>query len=132
MLLEVPVHVGFDGILLEDRFEIDPIDSTKFDGRLLVDFWSTFPVQVESHLVYTVNNTSQTEIVRDIVIDPGNMDLGQPGHGFMEIPANDSLLVPGATVDVIVYVSTDGAVVFDGTEDVRVQIRAEGTYLIEE
>ena len=71
-------------------------------------------------------------IVRDIVIDPGNMDLGQPGHGFVEIPANDSLLVPGATVDVTVHVSTNGAVVFDGTEDVRVQIRAEGTYLIEE
>lgn len=132
VLLEVPVQVGFDGLLLEDSFEIDPIDSTKFDGRLLVDFWSTFPVQVESHLVYTVNNTSQTEIARDVVIDPGNMDLGQPGHGFMEIPANDSLLVPGATVDVTVYVSTEGAVVFDGTEDVRVQIRAEGTYLIEE
>ncbi|MBI48782.1 MAG: hypothetical protein CL850_00620 [Crocinitomicaceae bacterium] len=132
ILLELPIHVGFDGLLLEDSFEIDPIDSTSFDGRLLVDFWSTFPVQVESHLVYTVNNTSQTEIVRDVVIDPNNMDLGQDGHGFVEIPANDSLLVPGATVDVTVYVSTEGAVVFDGTEEVRVQIRAEGTYLIKE
>ncbi len=132
VLLEVPVYVGFDGLLFEDSFEIDPIDSTKFDGRLLVDFWSTFPVQVESNFVYSVNNTSQTEIVRDVVIDPRNIDLGQPGHSFVEIPVNDSILIQGATVDIAVYANTDGAVVFDGTEYVRVQIRAEGIYLIEE
>ena len=35
--LEIPLNVGVDGVVLEDSFEIDPMDFPKFDGHLLVD-----------------------------------------------------------------------------------------------
>ena len=133
LLLEVPLNVGFDGLILEDSFDIEAFaDMPKFDGSLHVDFYSTFPVQVNSNLVYTANDSTETVISRDVVIDPVNNLLDQPGHGYVEIPVNQSLVENSRKIDETVYVSTEGAVTFYGDEDVRVQVRIEGTQLIEE
>lgn len=130
--LEIPLNVGVDGVVLEDSFEIDPMDFPKFDGHLLVDLWSTFPANVIADLDYMVNDTLGTVVSVDAEIEPGSIQLNQPAHGFFEIPVNQDIMEPGGTIHVTLYVNTNGAVEFTGHEDVRVQVRVEGTQLIEE
>ena len=45
---------------------------------------------------------------------------------------NEAVVKPGGMMYLSLNVSTEGAVEFTGTEDVRVQIRIEGTQLIQE
>lgn len=79
-----------------------------------------------------VNDTLGTVVSVDAEIEPGSIQLNQPAHGFFEIPVNQDIMEPGGTIHVTLYVNTNGAVEFTGHEDVRVQVRVEGTQLIEE
>jgi hypothetical protein len=129
--LEIPLKLGLDGVVLEEVYIIDPMDFPKFDGRLLVDLTSTFPVEVIADIDYVVNDEDGT-----IVSISGNIDAGSAypevsQHGLLVIPLNEETVSPGGSVYVSLTASTEGAVTFTGYENVRVQIRIEGTQLIE-
>jgi hypothetical protein len=129
--LEIPLKLGLDGVVLEEVYIIDPMDFPKFDGRLLVDLTSTFPVEVIADIDYVVNDEDGT-----IVSISGNIDAGSSypevsQHGLLVIPLNEETVSPGGSVHVSLTASTVGAVTFTGYENVRVQIRIEGTQLIE-
>ena len=47
------------------------------------------------------------------------------------IPLNEETVSPGGSLHVRLTASTEGAVTFTGYENVRVQVRIEGTQLIE-
>jgi hypothetical protein len=130
--LEIPFRVGVDGVVLEDSYVLDPMDFPKFDGHLLIDMWSTFPAVVSAELEYVVNDIDGTIITVDAEIEAGDLQTNTLGHGFFEIPINEAIVEPGGIMNVTISVSTEGAVVFTGDEDVRVQVRIEGTQLIEE
>ena len=133
LLLEIPLQVGFDGVVLEDSYVLDPSDDfPEFEGKLLVDMWSTFPVSVNASIEYISNNKDGTIVQGDLALNAGELLLGQPSHGFIEFDVDKGIIDPGGTINVTLYVETEGIVEFDGTEDVRVQVRANGTYLIEE
>ncbi len=129
--LDIPLKLGLDGVVLEEVYSIDPMDFPKFDGRLLVDLTSTFPVDVIADIDYVVNDEDGT-----IVSISGNIDAGSAypevsQHGLLVIPLNEETVSPGGSVYVRLTASTDGAVTFTGYENVRVQIRIEGTQLLE-
>lgn len=130
--LEIPFRVGIDGVVLEESYVLDPMEFPKFDGHLLVDMWSSFPATVTAELDYVVNDVDGTVISVFAELGPGDLQMNTLGHGFFEIPVNEAILEPGGTINVTISVSTEGAVVFTGEEDVRVQVRVEGTQLIEE
>ena len=129
--LDIPLKLGLDGVVLEEEYSIDPMNFPKFDGRLLVDLTSTFPVEVLADIDYVVNDEDGT-----IVSISGNIDAGSAypevsQHGLLVIPLNEETVSPGGSVYVRLTASTDGAVTFTGYENVRVQIRIEGTQLLE-
>ena len=133
LLLEIPLQVGFEGVVLEDSYVIDPSDDfPEFEGKLLIDMWSTFPVSVNASIEYVSNNEEGTVVQGDLALNAGELLIGQPAHGFIELDVDKGIIDPGGTINVTLYVETEGIVEFDGTEDVRVQVRANGTYLIEE
>ncbi|MBM72598.1 MAG: hypothetical protein CL847_07435 [Crocinitomicaceae bacterium] len=133
LLLEIPLNVGFEGIVLDDSYVLDPSsDFPEFDGQLLIDMWSTFPVSVDATFEYVSNNEEGTTVYGDLALNSGKLLLDQPAHGFMELQVDKGIVDPGGTINVTVYLETKDAVEFDGTEDIRVQVRAKGTYLIEE
>ena len=44
--IEIPFRMGLDGVVLEEVYILDPLEFPQFDGRLLIDLTSTFPVEV--------------------------------------------------------------------------------------
>jgi len=54
-----------------------------------------------------------------------------PSHALLIIPLNQAIVEPGGNVYVSLTVRTDGAQTFTGYENIRVQVRIEGTQLIE-
>ncbi|MAO45945.1 MAG: hypothetical protein CL823_02230 [Crocinitomicaceae bacterium] len=131
--LEIPLNVGIDGVVLVDSFEVDAIDDfPMFDGHLLVDLWSTFPASITADFDYHVNDTLNTVVSADAILGAGDLETNYAAHGFFEVPVNEAVVKPGGMMYLSLNVSTEGAVEFTGTEDVRVQIRIEGTQLIQE
>jgi hypothetical protein len=66
----------------------------------------------------------------------GNIEAGSSypevsQHGLLVIPLNEETVSPGGSLHVRLTASTEGAVTFTGYENVRVQVRIEGTQLIE-
>ena len=130
--IEIPIRLGADGVILEEQYTIDPAEFPQFDGRLLIDLYSTFPVSLSANVEYVVNDTLGTVVSVSSEIGPGSTITGYIAHAFAEIPINRRIIEPGGELFVTLDVSTEGAVPFTGYEDVRVQIRIEGTQLIEE
>jgi hypothetical protein len=129
--LDIPFKLGLDGVVLEEVYIIDPMNFPKFEGRLLVDLTSTFPVEVVAEIDYVVNDEDGT-----IVSMIGNIEAGSSypevsQHGLLVIPLNKETVSPGGSLHVRLTASTEGAVTFTGYENVRVQVRIEGTQLIE-
>ena len=81
---------------------------------------------------YVVNDTLGTIVSVSSEIGLGSSLTGVIAHAFAEIPISQATVEPGGEIFVTLNVNTDGAVPFTGYEDVRVQIRIEGTQLIEE
>ena len=130
--IEIPIRLGADGVILEEQYTIDPAEFPQFDGRLLIDLYSTFPVSLSANVEFAVNDTLGTVVSVNSEIGPGSSITGVIAHAFAEIPISQATIKPGGELFVTLDVSTDGAVPFTGYEDVRVQIRIEGTQLIEE
>lgn len=128
----VPMRIGVDGIILEESYDIDPMEFPNFDGKLLIDLWSDFPVAVDATAEYLVNDNSGTVETVNAIIEAGNAQVNLVSHSYLEIPVNQSMIDPGGTVSVTVDVETNGAVTFTGAENIRVQIRVEGTQTIAE
>jgi hypothetical protein len=128
----VPMRIGASGIVLEESYEVEPMDFTNFEGRLLIDLWSDFPVNVGADVNYAVNDSLGTVEVVEAEIAAGNAVLGIISHSFIEIPFDQTMVESGGTVDVVVDIHTDGAVEFTGTETIKVKVRVEGTQLIAE
>ena len=126
------MRIGANGIILEESYEVEPTDFVNFEGRLLIDLWSDFPVTVGADVSYAVNDSLGTLETVDAEIAAGNATLGVVSHSFIEIPVDQNMVESGGTVDVVVDVATDGAVEFTGTETIRVKVRIEGTQLIAE
>ncbi|MDG2363099.1 MAG: hypothetical protein P8L80_03240, partial [Flavobacteriales bacterium] len=129
--LDIPLKLGLDGVVLEEEYIIDPMNFPKFDGRLLVDLTSTFPVEVIADIQYVVNDEDGTRVSISGNIDAGSAYPEVSQHGLLVIPLNEETVSPGGSVYVRLTASTDGAVTFTGYENVRVQIRIEGTQLLE-
>jgi hypothetical protein len=129
--IEIPFNMGVDGVVLEENYTIDPMDFPKFDGRLLVDFTSTFPVEVIADIDYVVNDSISTIVSVDAVIEAGRSFPDTPAYSHIEIPVNQAIIEPGGTIHLVLTVRTDGAQIFTGYENIRVQVRVEGTQLIE-
>ena len=133
LLLEIPLSLGFEGLVLEDSYVLDPSDDfPEFEGKILIDMWSSFPVSVNASVEYVSNNEDGTVIQADLALNAGKVLLGQPSHGFLELDVDKGMIDPGGIINVTLYVATEGVIEFNGLEDVRVQVRANGTYLIEE
>jgi len=130
--IEIPLRLGAEGVILEEQYTIDPADFPQFDGRLLIDLYSTFPVSLSADVEYVVNDTLGTIVSVSSEIGLGSSLTGVIAHAFAEIPISQATVEPGGEIFVTLNVNTDGAVPFTGYEDVRVQIRIEGTQLIEE
>ena len=129
--LEIPLKMGMNGVVLEEVYVIDPMDFPKFDGRLLVDLTSTFPVEVVAEIDYVVNDEFSTIVSMSGNIEAGSSYPEVSQHGLLVIPLSEETISPGGSVYVRLSASTEGAVVFTGYESVRVQVRIEGTQLIE-
>lgn len=129
--LEIPLRMGLDGVVLEEVYVIDPMEFPRFDGRLLVDLTSTFPVEVVADIDYVVNDEDGTIVSMSGHIDAGSSYPEVSQHGLLVIPLNEETIAPGGSVHVRLTASTAGAVTFTGYENVRVQVRIEGTQLVE-
>ncbi|PCJ80087.1 MAG: hypothetical protein COA49_10050 [Bacteroidetes bacterium] len=129
--IEIPFHMGVDGVILEESYTIDPMDFPNFDGMLLVDFTSTFPVEVIADIKYVVNDSIGTVVSIDGVIEAGMSFPETPAYSLVEIPINQAIIEPGGEIFLVLTVRTDGAQIFTGYENIRVQVRIEGTQLIE-
>ncbi len=129
--LEIPFKLGLDGVVLDETYVIDPMNFPKFDGSLLVDLTSTFPVEVLAEIIYTVNDEEGTVVTMTGNIDAGSSYPEVGKHGLLVIPMTEETISPGGSVHVKLIASTAGAVTFTGYENVRVQVRIEGTQLIE-
>jgi hypothetical protein len=129
--IEIPFRMGLDGVVLVDSFSIDPMELPNFDGRLLIDFTSTFPVEVIADVDYKVNDVDSTIVSLNTIIDAGSSYPEMPAHALLIIPINQAIIEPGGEVYVNLTVRTIGAQTFTGYENIRVQIRIEGTQLIE-
>ena len=103
----------------------------EFDGRLLIDLTSTFPVEVSADVDYVVNDGIGTVIAVNTELEAGSSYPEMPAHALLIIPLNRAIIEPGGNVYVSLTVRTDGAQVFTGYENIRVQVRIEGTQLIE-
>lgn len=127
----VPMRIGVDGVILEETYDIEAMEFPNFDGKLLVDMWSDFPVHVDATATY-ITNGSGAEESANAIIEAGNSEVNLVSHSYLEIPVTQSMIEPGGTVSVTVDVETNGAVTFTGAEKIRVQIRVEGTQTIAE
>ena len=128
--LEIPFKLGLDGVVLEEVYIIDSMNFPKFDGRLLVDLTSTFPVEVIADIDYVVNDQDGTIVSMSGNIEAGSSYPEVSQHGLLVIPLNQETISPGGSLHVRLTASTEGAVTFTGYENVRVQVRIEGTQLI--
>jgi hypothetical protein len=130
--IEIPFRMGLDGVVLEEIYAIEPMDGfPEFDGRLLIDLTSTFPVEVSADVDYVVNDGIGTVIAVNTELEAGSSYPEMPAHALLIIPLNRAIIEPGGNVYVSLTVRTDGAQVFTGYENIRVQVRIEGTQLIE-
>jgi len=129
--VEIPFRMGLDGVVLEESYAIDPMEFPNFDGRLLIDLTSTFPVEVIADVNYVVNDIDGTIVSVDTELDAGSSYPEMPAHALLIIPLNQAIIEPGGNVFVNLTVRTDGAQTFTGYENIRVQVRIEGTQLIE-
>ncbi|MGY8888324.1 MAG: hypothetical protein ACKVJY_04730, partial [Flavobacteriales bacterium] len=64
-------------------------------------------------------------------LEAGSSFPEMPAHALLIIPLNQAIIEPGGNVYVRLTVRTDGAQTFTGYENIRVQVRIEGTQLIE-
>jgi len=103
----------------------------KFDGRLLIDLTSTFPVEVIADVDYVVDDAIGTVVAVNTLLEAGSSFPEMPARALLIIPLNQAVIEPGGNVYVNLTVRTDGAQTFTGYENIRVQVRIEGTQLIE-
>jgi hypothetical protein len=129
--IEIPFRMGLDGVVLEEVYTIDPMEFPNFDGRLLIDLTSTFPVEVIADVNYVVNDIDGTIVSVNTELEAGISYPEMPSHALLIIPLNQAIIEPGGNVYVNLTVRTDGAQIFTGYENIRVQVRIEGTQLIE-
>jgi hypothetical protein len=129
--IEIPFRMGLDGVVLEEVYILDPLEFPQFDGRLLIDLTSTFPVEVIADVDYVVNDTIGTVVAVNTQLEAGSSFPEMPAHALLIIPLNQAIVEPGGNVYVRLTVRTDGAQTFTGYENIRVQVRIEGTQLIE-
>ncbi|MDG2311547.1 MAG: hypothetical protein P8L64_04065 [Flavobacteriales bacterium] len=129
--IEIPFRMGVDGVVLEEVYTLDPLEFPKFDGRLLIDLTSTFPVEVIADVDYVVNDAIGTVVAVNTTLEAGSSFPEMPAQALLMIPLNQAIIEPGGNVYVNLTVRTDGAQIFTGYENIRVQVRIEGTQLIE-
>ena len=129
--IEIPFRMGLDGVVLEEVYTLDPMEFPQFDGRLLIDLTSTFPVEVIADVDYVVNDTIGTVVAVNTQLEAGSSFPEMPAHALLIIPLNQAIVEPGGNVYLRLTVRTDGAQTFTGYENIRVQVRIEGTQLIE-
>ena len=129
--IEIPFRMGLDGVVLEEVYTLDPLEFPQFDGRLLIDLTSTFPVEVIADVDYVVNDAIGTVVAVNTQLEAGISFPEMPDHALLIIPLNQAIVEPGGNVYVRLTVRTDGAQTFTGYENIRVQVRIEGTQLIE-
>lgn len=128
--LEWPLQTTIENLRLNQVLEIAAISLPQFDGDVIVTVTNGFPVDLGLDMIWNFDDPSFAPVEVVGVVSAFDVDEGSASWEY-RIPMDTEALYGGSRLDVTGSMSTEGEVVFSGLERMRIQVRIEGTYLVE-
>jgi hypothetical protein len=128
--LEWPLQTTIENLRLNQVLEVDPISLPQFDGDVIVTVTNGFPVDLGLEIIWNFDDPTYAPVEVVGVVSAFDLNEGAASWEY-RIPMDTEALYGGSRLDVTGSMSTEGEVVFNGLERMRIQVRIEGTYLVE-
>lgn len=119
--VELPLSLGFSGVMIRDSIEVQGLPLKGFDGELVMRVSHDFPVawSVEGHFEDNGGNQG-SYFEADLPISEATVEW--------RIPMDGEQLSLGGVMPLAFRLDTDGQVLFSGEERVHIQVALEGRY----
>ena len=128
--MEWPLQTTIENLRLNQVLEVDPISLPHFDGDVIVTVTNGFPTDLGLEIIWNFDDPLFAPVEVVGFVSAFDLDEGSASWEY-RIPMDTEALYGGSSMDVTGSMSTDGEVVFSGLERMRIQVRTEGTYLVE-
>ena len=124
------LKTNIENLRLNQVLEVDPISLPQFDGDVIVTVTNGFPVDLGLEIIWNFDDPTYAPVEVVGVVSAFDLNEGAASWEY-RIPLDTEALYGGSRLDVTGSMSTEGEVVFNGLERMRIQVRIEGTYLVE-